>query len=44
MLREMIAFVTGRMIEMEVESITGAAHGARSAYRINHRNGYRMRD
>ena len=44
LLREMIAFVTGRMMEMEVESLTGAAHGERSADRVNHRNGYRMRD
>jgi len=35
LLREMIAFVTGRMMEMEVESLTGAAHGERSADRVN---------
>jgi putative transposase len=44
LLREMLAFVTGRMMEMEVESITGATHGERSADRQNQRNGYRMRD
>ena len=44
LLREMIGFVTGRMMEMEVESLTGAAHGERSADRMNQRNGYRMRD
>jgi transposase-like protein len=30
-------------MELEVESLTGAAHGERSAERINHRNGYRDR-
>ena len=44
LLREMIAFVTGRMMEMEVESLAGAAHGERSADRINQRNGYRTRN
>ena len=44
LLREMLAFVTGRMMEMEVESLTGAGHGERSADRQNSRNGYRMRD
>ena len=31
-------------MELDVESLTGAAHGERSADRINHRNGYRDRD
>ena len=31
------------MMEMEVESLTGAAHGERSVTRMNHRNGYRER-
>jgi transposase-like protein len=44
LLREMIAFVTGRMMEMEVESLTGASHGERSDGRMNQRNGYRHRD
>jgi putative transposase len=44
LLREMIAFVTGRMMEMEVASLTGAAHGERSDDRLNSRNGYRFRD
>jgi len=43
LLREMLAFVTGRMMEMEVESLTGAAHGDRSDDRLNQRNGYRTR-
>ena len=44
LLREMIAFVTGRMMEMEVASLTGAGHGERSEDRMNQRNGYRSRD
>jgi putative transposase len=44
LLREMLAFVTGRMMEMEVESLTGAAHGERSDDRVNQRNGYRTRN
>jgi len=44
LLREMLAFVTGRMMEMEVESLTGAAHGERSDDRLNQRNGYRTRN
>jgi transposase-like protein len=32
-----------RMMELEVESLTGAAHGERSPARTNHRNGYRER-
>jgi hypothetical protein len=31
------------MMDLEVESLTGAAHGERSPARINHRNGYRRR-
>lgn len=44
LLREMLSFVTGRMMEMEVESLTGAAHGERSDDRQNQRNGYRTRN
>ena len=43
LLREMVAFAAQRLMELEVESLTGAAHGERSAERINHRNGYRDR-
>ena len=43
LLREMIAFVTSRMMDAEVESMTGAGHGERSAERITQRNGYRSR-
>jgi transposase-like protein len=43
LLREMIGFAAQRLMELEVEGVTGAAHGARDAERINHRNGYRDR-
>jgi len=43
LLREMVEFAAQRLMELEVESLTGAAHGERSAERINHRNGYRDR-
>lgn len=44
LLREMIAFAAQRLMELEVEGLTGAAHGERSTERITHRNGYRDRD
>ena len=43
LLREMVGFAAQRLMELEVESLTGAAHGERSPERINHRNGYRER-
>ena len=43
LLREMVGFAAQRLMELEVEGLTGAAHGARSESRINHRNGYRDR-
>src|SRR5689334_7059771 len=43
LLREMVGFAAQRLMELEVESVTGAAHGERSPDRINHRNGYRDR-
>src|SRR5947209_16160604 len=43
LLREMVGFAAHRLMELEVESLTGAAHGERSPDRINHRNGYRDR-
>ena len=43
LLREMVGFAARRLMELEVEGLTGAAHGARDPERINHRNGYRDR-
>ena len=43
LLREMMAYIANRMMDLEVENLTGAAHGERSPARINHRNGYRER-
>src|ERR671920_615328 len=43
LLREMIGFTAQRLMELEVEGLTGAAHGERSPDRTNHRNGYRDR-
>ena len=39
LLREMVGFAA----QLEVEGLTGAAHGERSPDRINYRNGYRDR-
>ena len=44
LLRELVGFAAQRLMELEVESLTGAAHGERSPDRVNHRNGYRDRD
>jgi len=43
LLREMIGFTAQRLMELEVESKTGAAYGEKSAERFAQRNGYRDR-
>ncbi|MFA6021632.1 MAG: IS256 family transposase [Rhodospirillales bacterium] len=43
LLREMIGFAAHRLMELEVEGVTGASHGSRSSERLNQRNGYRDR-
>src|SRR5262245_43581760 len=43
LLREMMTFVVSRMMDLDVESLTGAAYGERSADRTNQRNGDRER-
>jgi putative transposase len=43
LLREMIGFTAQRLMELEVEGLTGAGHGERSPERVNQRNGYRDR-
>jgi putative transposase len=43
LLREMIGFTAQRLMALEVEGLTGAAHGERNPDRITHRNGYRDR-
>src|SRR5216684_1011372 len=43
-LREMIGFAAQRLMELDVQGLTGAEHGERSAERPTPRNGYRDRD
>ena len=43
LLREMIGFAAQRLMELEVEGLTGAAHGERHPDRLSQRNGYRDR-
>jgi len=42
-LREMIGYTAQRLMDVEVEALTGAAPGVRAASRVNQRNGYRDR-
>jgi putative transposase len=44
LLREMIGFAAQRLMELEVESLTGASYGEKSPERLVQRNGYRDRD
>jgi putative transposase len=39
----MIGFAAQRLMELEVEGLTGAAHGERHPDRLNQLNGYRDR-
>src|SRR5210317_2233004 len=43
LVRELLAFAAGRLMDMEVAVATGAAKGERSLARTAHRNGYRER-
>jgi transposase-like protein len=43
LVRELLAYASERLMAAEVDQLTGAAAGARSPDRINHRNGYRER-
>lgn len=42
-LREMIGFAAQRLMELEVDALTGAGYGERSDDRVTKRNGYRER-
>jgi putative transposase len=44
LLREMIGFAAQRLMELEVEALTGAGYGEKSPARFVQRNGYRGRD
>jgi putative transposase len=43
LLREMIGFAAQRLMELEVEGLTGAAYGEKNLDRLVQRNGYRDR-
>ncbi len=44
LLREMIGFAAQRLMELEIENLTGAGYGEKSTERLVQRNGYRDRD
>ena len=44
LLREMMTYVANRMMDLDVDTLTGAAYNERFADRSNQRNGYRERD
>src|SRR5919206_3025002 len=43
LIREMLGFAAGRVMQLEVQACTGAAHGVRDPARVVQRNGYRER-
>ena len=43
LVRDLLAYASERLMAAEVEQLTGAARGARTPDRVNHRNGYRER-
>src|SRR3954469_15477596 len=43
LVREMLHFAAERVMALEVQACTGAAHGVRDPARLVHRNGYRER-
>jgi len=43
LLREMIGFAAERLMELEVQQLTGAAYGEKCPERLVQRNGYRDR-
>ena len=43
LIREMLHFAAGRVMELEIQACTGAAHGVRDPARQVQRNGYRER-
>jgi putative transposase len=43
LLREMVGFAAQRLMELEIEGLTGAAYGEKSSERLAQRNGYRER-
>jgi transposase-like protein len=44
LIRDMLAFAAERLMNLEVEALTGAPAGVRSPERLNYRNGYRERN